>query len=362
MRQFLRQLFLRRFISAKWGLVIAGLCLPVTASAQGTPAEFAELSLQDLLHIPLYESDAPADRWIFSYHYSRLTLDGYQDGDSNLPNSELLWHPGQARSHTNYLVVPTKITQQIHLLAAAYQADGWGLTVSFPYIKQTTDHISRLPGYEKFTLQSEGLGDVSLVGSYTLSQALLSNWTLTAGVSLPTGSIDETGDTPRAPGNQQLPYTMQLGSGTYDLPVSLGYQHWGQHQWGITLSGMLRTGKNDRGYRLGNYWRLSGQYDIQGFDWGQPYIGAAYEDRQAIHGQDDDLTQAGAYPYPASITDPDLFGGRQLDLKIGVRWSVAGHRFSSELGVPLYQHLNGPQPREQWQLRVIYELGFPGRD
>ncbi|BFM17286.1 hypothetical protein R50073_34690 [Maricurvus nonylphenolicus] len=336
----------------------AGFSLSATVSAQGTPAEFAELSLQDLLHIPLYESGVAAERWTFSYHYSRLTLDGYQDGDSKIAKSELLWRPGQTRSQDNYPVLPTEITQQVHLLAAAYQSDGWGLTLSLPYIKQSTDHISSIPGYDKFTIHSEGLGDVSVVGSYSLSQTLLSNWTLTAGLSFPTGSIDEKGDTPRAPGNQQLPYTMQLGSGTYDLPLSLRYQSWGQHQWSLALSAKLRTGKNDRGYRLGNYWRLSGQYDIQGFDWGQPYIGAAYEDRQAIHGQDDDLTVAGAYPYPASITNPDLFGGRQLDLKVGMRWSVAGHRFTSELGAPLYQHLNGPQPREQWQLRLKYELGI----
>ncbi len=35
----------------------------------------------------------------------------------------------------------------------------------------------------------------------------------------PTGSIDERGATPMGP-NMQLPYPMQLGSGTYDLEPS----------------------------------------------------------------------------------------------------------------------------------------------
>ena len=38
------------------------------------------------------------------------------------------------------------------------------------------------------------------------------------------GSIDEEGDTPRAAGDQQLPYTMQIGSGTWDLPAALVFE------------------------------------------------------------------------------------------------------------------------------------------
>ena len=44
------------------------------------------------------------------------------------------------------------------------------------------------------------------------------------GFSLPTGSIDEKGRTPKdANVDTQLPYTMQLGSGTYDIKPSIVY-------------------------------------------------------------------------------------------------------------------------------------------
>jgi hypothetical protein len=44
---------------------------------------------------------------------------------------------------------------------------------------------------------------------------------------LPTGSIDEVGDTPRNGSGtlERLPYTMQLGSGTYDFAVFDEVQH-----------------------------------------------------------------------------------------------------------------------------------------
>ena len=73
---------------------------------------------------------------------------------------------------------------------------------------QSTDHISIIPGYDGFNISSEGVGDIALVVDSTVSQSLNSIWKIGAGLSMPTGSIDEEGDTPRAPGNQQLPYTM----------------------------------------------------------------------------------------------------------------------------------------------------------
>jgi hypothetical protein len=337
--------------------------------AQSTPSEFAELSLQELLNVPIYTAaeGISGKRWTLSYHYSQINIEGYQDGSRKLSKSDVLWSPGETRTSSNFPIVPTKITQQVHWLAARYQAADWTLSVSLPYIEQSTDHISTIPGYERFRIESDGVGDMVLNGSTVISQGLLDSWTLSVGLSLPTGSIDEEGNTPRGPGNQQLPYTMQLGSGTYDLPLSVSYRHWGEHNWTATLSAKIRTGKNDRSYRLGNYWRLSGQYDFAPQSWGQPYVGLAYEDRQQIHGQDDEVTVAGAFPYPASITNPELFGGSQVDAKLGIAWfsgvevpgvEVGRHALTAEVGVPVYQHVNGPQPRETWQLRLSYDFAL----
>ncbi len=86
-------------------------------------------------------------------------------------------------------------------------------------------------------------------------------------MSFPTGSIDKKDDTPMG-SNQQLPYPMQLGSGTFDLLPGITYL--GQHNdisWGAQVSGVIRLGENDRDYRLGNRFDATawGAYDW--FNW-----------------------------------------------------------------------------------------------
>ena len=100
-----------------------------------------------------------------------------------------------------------------------------------------------MPGYDAFNISSEGSAIPHCGGRYRQSdpeQYLEAG----AGISVPTGSIDEEGDTPRAPGNQQLPYTMQLGSGTWDVPLLLSFRKYGaQWDWGAHADCYLAHGK-----------------------------------------------------------------------------------------------------------------------
>ena len=226
----------------------------------------------------------------------------------------------------------------------------WRVHASMPYITQSTDHISIVPDYDHFTIDSDGSGAAVLSVSHRLIATSEDIWWFTAGVSLPTGSIDEKGDTPRDVGNQQLPYTMQLGSGTYDFPVEFSYQSMGKHDFSLSMSAMIRTGKNDRDYRLGNSYSLSGTYRFNATANIKPFLGLAYQYRSAIHGQDDEITLAGAFPYPASITNPRLYGGKKVSAEMGVRWKFSEtYALSVSFSKPIYQNLNGPQPKENFQ-------------
>ena len=52
---------------------------------------------------------------------------------------------------------------------------------------------------------------------------------------------------------------MQLGSGTWDFPVFVSFRKYeASWDWGVDASYTLRTGKNDRDYRLDDKAGLGG--------------------------------------------------------------------------------------------------------
>lgn len=335
---------------------LTGLLLSATVSsvvfAQSTPSEFAEMSLQDLFSASTEDSSDIEDKWSWSLRYQQAEFEGYLDGSNDLSFDDVLFTPGEEpRTDKNFPVVPTVIMQRATILGIQYQWNKrWHGSLAVPYIQQETDHISIVPGYDEFLIKSRGVGDVSFNAGYLLAQQNNQQWQINIGLSIPTGSIDEQGDTPRAPGNQQLPYTMQLGSGTLDIPLSLSYQSTGQHKLSLDAMATIRTGNNDRDYRLGDRYGLKGKYRHSINDSLSAVLGAEVSHSKAIHGADQSLLVPQAIPYPASITNPDLYGGTKVLLSAGFRWQFAeGYNLSFEFAKPVYQHLNGPQPQENWR-------------
>ena len=336
---------------------VACLFLSSKALAQSTPAEFAEMSLQDLFRATTEDSPLNLSRWAWSLRYQQAEFDGYLKGSDKLSLDEVLFTPGtEPRTDSNFPVVPTVISQRASILGIQYQRrPEWQFNLVMPYIQQETDHISVVPGYEEFLLKSHGMGDLSLGARYLLSQQSSHQWALQFKLSIPTGSIDETGDTPREPGEQQLPYTMQLGSGTWDIPLTLSYQTLGEHLVEVDLSATIRTGKNDRDYRLGNRYSIKGKYKYQSSEALDTLLSLEYVYSQRIQGADTALLVAQTNPYPASITNPDLYGGKKLLASIGIRWQFSDeYSVAVEMAKPLYQHLNGPQPKENWRAGIAF--------
>ena len=66
---------------------------------------------------------------------------------------------------------------------------------------------------------------------------------------------------------------------------------------------------------------------------------------------------------PVQTANPDFQGGERVDITGGINTvvthgSLAGHRFALELGVPIYQNLNGPQMAGDWMLTVGWQKAF----
>ncbi|MBT8337313.1 MAG: transporter, partial [Gemmatimonadetes bacterium] len=163
-----------------------------------------------------------------------------------------------------------------------------------------------------------------------------------------------------APGEAQLPYPMQLGSGTLDLMPGftfLGMR--GDGSWGLQGTWTVRLGENDRDYALGDalegtLWlayrltdRISASARIFGRSWGD------------IEGADPTFMNRRMVP----TIVPETRGGNRVDIPLGLNYyipsgALAGHRLAVEMALPVVQDPSGPQLETDWILTVGWQKAF----
>lgn len=341
------------------------LALVTPAASQSPPTDLTELDIEEILALHIRQGDLPTQqprRWSIGYRLVFARFDGNRDGTDDLSVEDVIWDRdgGETRTTDNFPVVPLEINQQAHMFEIGYDMGrSLSLNLLIPFIHQSTDHCSIITGFEDFIISSSGIGDIRLSASRPAWQAERQVIVLNLGLSLPLGSIDEIGRTPRdANRDTQLPYTMQIGSGTFDLMPGIVYSGGADRlKWGAQARATMRLGETDRDYTLGNRLSASGWVQKPMKSGIEPLVRLTLQKWGRIEGRDTDL-QIDALPvspFPAAVTDPSKFGGTKLHASVGSAISLdegflAGHTLQIEMGLPVYQHLNGPQPKEVYRL------------
>jgi len=297
-----------------------------------------------------------AGQWMTSYRYSRMNMSGNRDGGNSISTSDVL---------KNYMVSPLDMAMEMHMFGLMYGVrDDLTFMGMVPYVRKTMSHVNRMN--VNFKTKSAGIGDVKLSGIYTLFDSgaehkkmghnhIGSNTLLNFGVTLPTGSIDNRDNTPM--GYQKLPYPMQIGSGTFNPNIGISYSNNNDSfSWGAKADGILRFGKNDEGYRLGNeyianLWAAKNVSEevnlsarIEGKSWGD------------VNGKDSDLN-----PMMVPTARADLRGGTRADALFGFGIytpKLGDSRVAIEFGLPLYQNLDGPQLETDYRLTLGWQIVF----
>jgi hypothetical protein len=284
-----------------------------------------------------------AGKWMLTYKYMYMDMDGNRDGTNGLTTAEVL---------QSYMVAPEKMSMQMHMLGLMYGVNRkFTLMAMVPYTVLEMDHVTRMGG--EFTTKTDGVGDLKAMALYAFPAGGAHRFHLNAGISFPTGSIDERGTTPMGP-DQKLPYPMQLGSGTWDLIPGVTYNgSGGKWLWGAQGLGVIRLGENDNDYTFGNRFDatgwltrlfgsgLSGSVRLDWNWWGN------------IDGADPELN-----PMVVPTADPDLRAGSRLDALLGLNFVHGGLSLAVEGGVPVYQDLDGPQLETDWLLALRLQWGF----
>lgn len=287
---------------------------------------------------------------MFSYRYMYMNMEDLNRGSENTSFADAL---------TQYMVTPTSMPMQMHMLGAMYApSDNVTLMVMANYLTSEMDHVTRMGGI--FTTEASGFGDTKVAAMYKFFNKDKQQLHAQVGVSIPTGSIDEQDATPASTPNEViLPYPMQIGSGTFDGEFALTYlKQWSNWSFGTQARTTVRFGKNDNDYRLGNRYNLNNWAAFTATKWlsfsGRIELGAI--DR--IEG-----TNSALNPMMVITADTQNSGMTYANAGLGFnlyafKGSLKNLRFGFEAALPIFQNMNGVQLRNKETLTFGLQYAF----
>ncbi len=280
---------------------------------------------------------------MLSYRFMRMDMDGNRSGKDRVSTPL----PG-------YMVSPLSMTMDMHMLGGMYApSDKLTLMATLPVTSISMDHVRHM-GNLNFTTDADGIGDLKLAATYGLFAKPGADFLFNFSVSLPTGSIDERDEIPTMPPqNAHLPYPMQLGSGTWDFTPGVTYvQTFSDWSWGTQGNYTFRTGDNDNDYTLGNKFSVTAWVAKKVVNTTSVSFRLNVLDWANIDGADTKLLAMPSVP----TKDPKLRAGTRVDVLVGVNFvppALKNLRLAAEVGMPVYQKLDGPQ----LETDLVFTLG-----
>lgn len=330
---------------------------PVSPPAAPADPSFLDMELTDLLRVGVLDIDVLgvhthlAGQWMFGYKVMPMRMEGSRQGTTRITTADVL---------REFPVAPTAMASEMHMFEAMFApSDALTLMAMVPYQRLSMTHLTR--SGREFSTESAGVGDLAVTALYSaVGHVRRDAHRLVArgGLSFPTGSIDQRGDTPMGR-QQKLPYPMQLGSGTYDaLPGISYFGQSGGWAWEAEAGGIVRLGTNAAGYRLGHQVDAAVSVTRRATRWLAPSVQLGMVSWGRVRGADPELN-----PMMAPTADPARRGGTRMTMSVGVDvylggGDLEGTRFGLLIGVPVMQSLDGPQLQGRWHLTAGWNWTF----
>jgi hypothetical protein len=210
--------------------------------------------------------------------------------------------------------------------------------------------------------ETSSIVDTFLTGVYRIYQDDINRFQISLGLSFPTGTDDATFNDFVGPkdtlSNIRAFYGMELGTGTFDiLPGAVYAGYLGPWSWGLSYRGRLPLDYNPLGYKYGNLHEFNGW---AGYTW-TPGITTTFRVCGTTQGHIDGFDPL--INGPAVPTNPLFYGGQRVELFGG--GSIDGKLIGIdnalilvEAGAPVYQNLNGPQIKKDWQAAARFAFKF----
>ncbi len=332
--------------------------------------------------------------WMASYRFMNMKMDGMRSGTSDLSPDQVAALPnalggesmrmgflpdGTPRIMTvpsDYRIAPLEMDMDMHMFGLMYGVShDITAMVMINYIEKemllrTYMGPTGTNVVGDFTGKTSGLGDTTVSALFRLTDEGDHNFHLNLGLSLPTGSITESGSVlppfsgmmGTVPGERvsidRLAYPMQLGSGTVDFMPGFTYTARSNDvSWGAQMMATLRFYDNKENYRLGNVYEGSAWLARQWASWVSTSARIAAKSEGSIKGRD--LVITGGNP----LSDPANSGRDVVNLFLGVNllgtsgW-MANHRLSFEIGTPVYEKVDGVQMSQDMTVSLGWRTTF----
>ncbi|MFQ5559891.1 MAG: transporter [Nitrospinota bacterium] len=307
-----------------------------------------------------------------------MKMDGLLDGTKNVGSSDLLGMPAMGK----FMAVPENMEMTMVNFAVGYSfTDDFFGGLMFMWKKNSMDMVFNSmmkanTGKNGFKMESEGMGDTMFMTKYRLytDDPLIpkSQISFLSGFTLPTGSNDaKNGNHPlTARKGEKLPYSMQLGSGTFDPILGVLYQgSTSPWWWGANLIYTGRWYTNGQGYTLGDELKtdlyvmhqvrhnLVAQLQLNWKYWGKTK-GEMDEVKSGVSGRA--TKGVPTSPLTTPLYDKNNYGGTKLSVTAGFQWQPLPFQILElDFGLPLLQNLNGPQLKEEYRVSFTWYLELP---
>lgn len=272
-----------------------------------------------------------------SARYMTMSMEGNLQGSDDVANMAIF---------QNYMVAPQAMRMDMFMVGVMYApSDRVTLMLMQNFVRNEMDLMTMMG--MKFSTKSEGIGDLKLSSLYGLVSQENTSVHLNASISLPTGSIVSTDDTPMAE-DMRLPYPMQRGSGTVDLTIGGTYKGSLESiSWGVQPLATIRTGESSEGYRWGNEYTMNSWVSYNLTDWLSSAVQLSGKKQLGMTGRDEMLN-----PMMVTTADPVNTGFTRINSSFALNFSFGDRpvfrdfKAGFSYGRPIYQKVEGIQMKE----------------
>lgn len=285
--------------------------------------------------------------FLWSFTYRRDDQQGNRSGTTPLNQDDIL---------DVFTVAPiSMLTQTMNLELRLGLTNRVTIAVSAPFSLRDDVNVTETTFFGSFT---DDIGDVKASTLLSVLNEGPHILTVGMGVSIPTGEIDERGQTATS-SSAQLPFNMQTGSGSWDLIPSVSFMTQnGFGTFGAHVSSTIHLNENDRGYRLGDRFDMTAWTSYKVNDWIAVSARVLWEEWGSVTEVDPDtdpLEDPRANPFATGGTLIQIPWGVTIYMRDGL---LKGNRFSIEYYYPVHEELNGPQLSADETVLVAWQVAF----